>query len=191
MTVIQPMNVPLPVKLTVEQFMLLDESGAFDGYAKTELIEGAIYGMNSQYAAHAVAKTELARRLGNALADMGNPLRAVVEGTVAMPPDSAPEPDIALADIAPGQRIYIPLDKVALVVEIADSSVLFDMREKAQMYAKHGVPEYWVVEVPASQLHQLWSPSELGYRESRSIALGDRIESVTVPGLSVESDGLI
>ena len=47
MTAIRPVDVPQPAKLTIEQFELLDRSGAFDGYAKAELIEGAIYVMQS------------------------------------------------------------------------------------------------------------------------------------------------
>lgn len=191
MTVIEPLNVPRPVKLSIEQFQLLEKSGAFDGYAKTELIEGAIYAMNSQFTAHALAKSELGVRLAIALRALGSPLRMVVEGTVAMAPNSAPEPDIVLAEVVPGVRTYVALEAVALVVEVSDSSIAFDLEDKANLYAKHGVAEYWVLDVGANKLHQLWQPSPLGYEQGRSIELGEPIESVTIPGLAVESDGLI
>lgn len=191
MTVIQPLNVPQPVKLTVEQFEMLDASGAFDGYAKTELIDGAIYAMNSQYSAHALAKSELGVRLANALRALGSSLRMVVEGTVDMRPVSAPEPDISLAEVKPGIRTYLPLEAVALVVEVADSSIAFDLNEKAQLYAKHAVPEYWVLDLPGAMLHQLWQPTKSGYEQGRSLELGERIESVTIDGLTVESGGLV
>lgn len=191
MTVIQPLNVPHPVKLTLEQFELLERSGAFEGYAKTELIEGAIYAMNSQFVAHAYAKSQLAIRLGVALEALASPLKVIVEGTVAMPPSSAPEPDIALAAVGPGGRTYMPLDAVALVIEVSDSTSAFDLGEKAALYARNGVPEYWVLEMPAGTMHQLWNPSTEGYRDGRSIELGGRIESVTVAGLAVKSDALV
>lgn len=190
MTVIQPINVPLPVKLTIEQFELLDRSGAFDRYAKTELIEGAIYGMQGQFRPHSFAKSELAFRLRLALQTMGSSLIPIIEGSVAMPPLSAPEPDISVT-AAPRGEGYIPLDSVALAVEISDSTAAFDLRDKAALYASKGVPEYWVLEIPAATLHQFWSPAGGGYCESRSIPIGDRVESVTIPGLEVESDGLI
>jgi Uma2 family endonuclease len=173
MTVIQPVNVPQPVKLTVEQFEMLDGSGAFDGYAKTELIEGAIYAMNSQYSAHAVAKSELGVRLANALKAIGSPLRMVVEGTVDMRPVSAPEPDITLASVATGLRGYIPLPAVALAVEVADSSISFDLK------------------IPAAMLHQLWQPAGTGYEHGRSVPLGGLVASVTMPDLRIETEGLI
>lgn len=191
MTVIQPLNVPRTIKLTIEQFLMLEEAGAFEDYTKTELIEGAIYGMNAQYVAHAVAKSRLARRLGNALEAIGSRLDAVIEGTVAMPPHSAPEPDIALAEVTPGERVFIPLDMVALVVEVSDASISFDLAEKLEMYARHRVPEYWVLDLTTGTLHQLWSPSEGGYAEARSLEIGGSIESATIAGLRVETDGLI
>lgn len=191
MTAIQPLNVPRRVKLTIEQFQMLEDSGAFQGSAKTELIEGAIYTMNAQYVAHALAKTRLARRLGNALEAMGSRLDAVVEGTVAMPPDSAPEPDIAIAQVSPGDHSYISPDALALVVEVSDATAAFDLDEKARLYAQHGIAEYWVLELQAGTLHQLWEPTPIGYGQGRSSELGGRIESVTIPGLAVDSDGLI
>ena len=190
MTVIQPINVPLPVKLTIEQFELLDRSGAFDRYAKTELIEGAIYAMQGQFRPHSFAKSELHFRLRTALNSIGSSLMPIVEGSVAMPPLSAPEPDICVT-AAPRGEGYIPLDSVALAVEISDSTAAFDLKEKAALYASKGVPEYWVLEIPAATLHQFWSPAESLYRESRSTPVGERIESITIPGLAVESDGLI
>jgi Uma2 family endonuclease len=191
MSVIQPVNVPHPVKLTVEQFEMLDASGAFDGYAKTELIEGAIYAMNSQYSAHALAKSELGVRLAVALKALASPLRMIVEGTVDMRPVSAPEPDIALAELAVGVRAYIPLESVALIVEVSDSSIVFDLNEKADLYARHRVPEYWVLDLTAGMMHQLWEPGSAGFAKGRSVPLGDVIESITLPDLRVESDGLI
>ena len=190
MTVIQPINVPQRVKLTIEQFELLDRSGAFDGYAKTELIEGAIYAMEGQFRPHAFAKSELYFRLRTALDAINSPLMPIVEGSVAMPPLSAPEPDICVT-AAPRGEGYIPLDSVALAVEVSDSTAAFDLKDKAALYASKGVPEYWVLEIPAATLHQFWSPVAGSYRESRSVPVGEPIESITIAGLAVESDGLI
>jgi Uma2 family endonuclease len=189
MTAVQPINVPVPVKLTIEQFVLLDRSGAFDGYAKTELIEGAIYAMQGQFRPHAYAKTELAYRLRQALDALGSALYPIGEATVGMPPVSAPEPDISLTSAPIGEG-YVPLDSVALAIEIADSTAAFDLGQKALLYAKHAIPEYWVVEIPAQRIHLFWSPAESGYRESRTVTIGERLESVTIPGLAVETGGL-
>lgn len=190
MTVIEPINVPRPVKLNIEQFELLDRSGAFDGYAKTELIEGAIYAMQGQFRPHSYAKNELTYRLRRRLEEMGSHLLPQSEPTVAMPPSSAPEPDIVVTSEPKGES-YVPLGSVALVVEVSDSSIAFDLNDKAALYARHHVPEYWVLDIAAAAIHQFWAPGEAGYGEGRSVDLGNPIESVTIAGLAIESDGLI
>ncbi|HLL30553.1 MAG TPA: Uma2 family endonuclease [Allosphingosinicella sp.] len=93
--------------------------------------------------------------------------------------------------MTPGQRIYLPLDAVALVVEVSDASIAFDLGDKAVLYARHGDLEYWVLDLNTAQLHQFWTPRETGYGEARSVDLGGRIESITIPGHGVESGGLV
>lgn len=181
---------PQPVKLTVEQFELLDGSGAFDTYRKTELIEGAIYAMQGQFRPHTFAANELMFRLRMKLQEMGSNLMPLIEGTVRMPPFSAPQPDIAVTADPKGPG-YIPLNSMALVVEVSDSSASFDLNKKKALYARHAIPEYWVLEIRTSTLHQFWLPARSAYQQHRALSIGELIESVTIPGLVVESDGLI
>ncbi len=42
-----------------------------------------------------------------------------------------------------------------LLIEVSDSSLSTDLREKADLYAEAGVQEYWVVDIPASRIHVL------------------------------------
>lgn len=189
-TELKPLDAPEPLKLTLADFELLHRAGAFEGYRKVELIEGVLLTMSPQQRAHSFAANELAFRLRLALSAIGSSLLPLIEGTVAMPPRSAPEPDIALTDSPKGEG-YIPLESLALAVEVANSSVRFDLGAKAELYAKHAVPEYWVVDLRKRQIHQLWAPSETGYRERRAVAIGEPIESVCVPGLAVQTEGLV
>ena len=53
MTEHRPLNIaPLPVKLRVDDYLLLDSEGAFEEYRKTELIGGKVYYMNAQHRPH-------------------------------------------------------------------------------------------------------------------------------------------
>jgi len=191
MTVNRPLSAPRPLKLTLEDFLLLDEAGAFNGYRKVELIEGVLYTMNPQQTRHAVAKTDLAFRLYTALKALGSEFLPVVEGTVAMPPKSAPEPDIAVGQVVRGEKAYMPLSAVSFVVELSDSTLRYDLGKKKRLYARHLVPEYWVVDPEAGRIHQFWGANRDGYRQSRVHSLGEPIESVVVTGLMVETDGLV
>ncbi|MGF1550543.1 MAG: Uma2 family endonuclease [Sphingomonadaceae bacterium] len=190
MTEAVPLNTsPLPVRLRVEDYLLLDESGAFDAYAKTELIEGEIVYINAQHRPHALVKSELFFAIASALKASDSPLTAIVGGSVAMPDDSVPEPDIVLTAEPEGEGL-IPLESVALVVEVADTTLANDLGRKARLYARKGVPEYWLVDVKGGAVHQLWAPEGETYAEKREVKLGQRIEAATVDGLKVETEGL-
>jgi Uma2 family endonuclease len=183
-----PLNIsPLPVKLRLEDYLLLDDSGAFEAYRKTELIEGEVFFMNAQHRPHARIKSRLFRLIAEALD--GSNLEAVVEGSVAVPPINVPEPDIVVTSEAEGKGL-IPLTSVRLIVEVADATLKNDLTVKAAIYARHGVPEYWVVDVNAGIIHQLWHPDDASYGERREARFGARITAATIDGLSLETGGI-
>lgn len=188
MTEHQPLNTaPLPVKLRVEDYMLLDGSGAFEAYNKTELIEGEVYFMNAQHRPHARVKSRLMVALADAL--KGTDLEAVVEGSVEVPPHNVPEPDIVVTSEPEGEGL-IPLRSVRLIVEVSDSTLKTDLSVKAAIYAREAVPEYWVVDVNARVIHQMWAPQGEAYVERRKVAFGERVAAATVEGLVVETAGV-
>lgn len=190
MTELLPLNTsPLPVKLRVADYLLLDESGAFDAYRKTELIEGDVYFMNAQHRPHARIKSRLHVLLAAALVRSDAGIEAVVEGSVEIPPNNAPEPDIVLTSEADGDGL-IPLASVRLIVEVSDTTLLFDLNEKARVYASAGIPEYWVADVNGRMLHQLWAPDGDQYIDRRTIAFGNPIIAASLPDLTVETDRL-
>jgi Uma2 family endonuclease len=190
MTELLPLNTsPLPVKLRVEDYLLLDESGAFDAYRKTELIEGDVYFMNAQHRPHARLKSRLHILMAAALQKIDASLEAVVEGSIAMPPNNAPEPDIVVTSEAEGDGL-IPFASVRLIVEVSDATLSFDLGEKLNAYASASIPEYWVVDVNAKVIHQMWAPEGEAYAERREIAFGQAIDATTIEGLSIATTQL-
>ncbi len=185
-----PLNTsPLPLKLRIEDYLLLDRSGAFDAYAKTELIEGEIFFMNAQHRPHALAKMELYDALRDSLREIGSRLRPIVEASIAVPERSAPEPDIVVTSRPAGEGL-IPLSYVALVVEVSDTTLANDLGRKGTLYARHGIQEYWVADLNARMIHQMWAPEGEAYAERREVAFGERIEAATIDRLAVETDSL-
>lgn len=186
MTELRPLNnAHLPVKLRLEDYRMLDDAGAFEEYRKTELIDGELYFMNAQHRPHAAVKSRLFRILANALDERHLGWEAIVEGSIAIPPHNAPEPDIVITSEPEGTGL-IPLDSVRLIVEVSDATLAFDMQRKLAMYARNGVPEYWVVDVDARAIHQMWSPGGEAYAERRQVPLAGPITAATIPGLSAD-----
>ena len=178
---------PRSYRLRVEDFLLLDRSGVFDGLGRTELIDGEVLLMNAQHRPHARVKTRLGYALDRALA--GHAFELLIEPSVAMPPHDAPEPDLVVTDEPHGEGL-VPLRSVALIVEVSGSTLPFDRNTKAALYARHGVPEYWVADVNARLVHQMWDAAEGAYRSARTIAFGQPLSAATLADLTVATDDL-
>lgn len=176
-------NVPRVMRLRVDDFLVLNDAGAFQDYAKVELIEGEIFSMNAQYSRHALTKSRLAVLLSLALRDKAMTIEAIIELAVRLSDDSMPEPDIVLTCYKGDGPV--PLDTLALVVEVADTTLDFDLGRKRALYARHGVPEYCVVDVEGRTVHQHWSPDGDSYVQSRTLAFGEPLVAATIDGLSV------
>ena len=186
MTEVLPLNTtPLPVKLRIEDYLLLDRSGAFDAYAKTELIDGEIFYVGAQHRPHAWIKTQRFLAISAALRASQSPFEALVEASIAIPDRGVPEPDIVLTSEPEGEGL-LPLGTVALVIEVADTTLANDLGVKARLYARSGIPEYWVADVEGKVIHQLWAPEGDAYAQRREVASGARLEAATVAGLVVE-----
>lgn len=179
-------RVPRKVKLRVEDYLALDDAGAFQAYGKTELIEGEVVYRNAQHRPHARIKSRLFRLLADRLDELGGALEPLVEGSVAMPPYNVPEPDIAVTGEPEGEGL-IPLASLALVVEVADSTLRNDLNRKRRIYAREGVPEYWVVDVKKRLIHQMWGAAGKDYAEKRQIAFDEAIRSAVVSGLVIDT----
>ena len=180
---LEPSTRPQPVKLTVEDFLLLDESGAFANYAKTELIDGEIFAMNAQHSWHARTKTLLAVELNIALRAMNSNLEAWNEPSTRVSDHSLPEPDIAVTSYR--GRGIVPLESVAVLVEVADTSLDIDLGRKLRIYAEAAVPEYWVIDLNGGRVMRMWEPFGNSYAQSDEIFLGQPVASKTIFGLMV------
>ena len=181
---------PIKVKLRVEDFLLLDDAGAFVDYARTELIEGQVVTMSPEHRPHSQIKSRLHIALARALAEQTTGLEALVEGSVSMPPYNAPQPDISVTREPDGEG-FIPLASLALVIEVAATTLRNDLVRKRRIYAREGVPEYWVVDVERRVFHQMWRPTGATYAERREVPFGDPVQAATIPGLTVATGALV
>ena len=85
----------------------------------------------------------------------------------------------------------MPVETVALIVEVSDTTLDTDLGRKADLYAAAGVAEYWVIDLNENRALMHEFPEADGYRGQLDILLGEVLTSATVEGLSVESGRLI
>ena len=179
------------VKLTVEYFEVLDRAGVLDRHRRAELIDGSIVEMSPMGPRHSIVMTRILLALHNSLADIGSNVTAMSAPTIAMPPHNAPEPDITLARASIDQDGYVDQSAVVLAVEISVSTLRHDLNFKRDLYARGGLPEYWVVDVDGRQVHQFWSPVDGAYAETRIVPLAGELRSATLPDLVIDGSGIL
>src|SRR4051812_6877767 len=140
------MAVSVPKRLfTVEEYYEMARVGILKPDERVELLDGEIVTLEPKTAAISWCVIRLHRRLaalaGHAYMSVHQPLR--------LDRQCEPEPDIAvIRQDAPQDRHPGPSDAL-LVVEVADSSFSVDRRRKRPMYARAGIPEYWIVDLNA------------------------------------------
>jgi Uma2 family endonuclease len=108
-----------------------------------------------------------------------NPLR--------IPDYDEPEPDVVVARGSRGTYVsrHPGPEDVALVVEVADTSLMRDRGEKLSAYSRGGVPVYWIVNLtggtpPGSGQVEVYSDPDLEQGRYRGKAFHDRSSSVPV-----------
>ena len=95
--------------------------------------------------------------------------------------DHRPEPDLVWARKISAKRIRPTHSDILLIIEVADSSVEQDLGQKARLYAEHGIPEYWVVDLPSEQVHVHRIPQDGKYQAIQRFAKTSYISPVCQP----------
>lgn len=149
-------------RLDVDQYHRMAEAGVLAPDARVELIDGEIIDMAPIGTRHWSAVSRLNKWL---VGHVGDAALVSVQQSLRLGRQDEPEPDIAL--LKPRADFYagaLPTGADALlVIEVADSTVAFDLRTKARLYATHGVRVYWVIDLANDTLHVHAAPRDGGY----------------------------
>ncbi len=166
-----------PGQLTAKDFWLLAGSGAFELYARTELIEGEIWAVNSVWRWHSRTNVQFAVAITKGLEAAGVDLTVYGPGSIALSDDSVPEPNISVAVPETSANEPISLNAVRIAIELSDTTRAMDLGRKAQLYARHGIPEYWVADREEQCVVVHSSPTPMAMRwlnTSRSVRRSSR-----------------
>jgi Uma2 family endonuclease len=171
--------------LTVDDYYRMAEVGILAPDARVELIEGEIIDMAPPGSPHAAVVDRLTRIFVRAAGDAAivrvqNPVRLSVY--------SEPQPDLAL--LRPRDDFYAahhpqPADAL-LVVEVADSSLRFDRDTKMGLYAQHGIPEAWLVDLRGRRLIRYCAPQQGQYTVVDEPDLGSALRTTALPDIVLE-----
>jgi Uma2 family endonuclease len=174
---------------SVEEYQKLGEVGIFHEDDRVELLNGDIVIM----APIGIRHMKAVRRLNNILAKKyGDRCLVDVQNPVMIDGRSVPQPDILLLRPSADTRNSAPIpEDVLLLIEVADSSLLYDMREKRAAYARTGIAEYWLLDLTHNQIHVFRDPSAEGYAQEQVVRSGESVAPLAFADVSVSLDEIL
>jgi Uma2 family endonuclease len=184
-----PTTLDRPVARThrfdVDDYYRMAEAGILSGDDRVELIEGEIVDMAPIGSAHGGTVVGLTELVARAVAD--GEVLVSVQGPLRLDRRNEPQPDLMLLrPRADRYRNEHPTAAdVLLLVEVADSSLAFDRGPKLALYAKHGVPEVWIVDLAGRAVEICRAPGPEGYGSRERLGAGTAAPTL-VPKLAID-----
>lgn len=172
---------------TRREYDRLAEAGLFNPKEHVQLIEGEILTMTPQDSPHAVTIGKTQRALERAF---GQNVWVRIQMPLVVDPDSEPEPDLAVVPGEPGEYLKEHPRTALLVVEVADTTLSLDRERKTRVYARGGIPEYWIVNLAERCLEVYRGPvipldQPAAYRSSLKLGPSDTIAPLAAPTVSI------
>jgi len=167
---------------TREDYERMAEQGFFRPDERVELVDGVIFEMAPQNSWHAAA-IQAAQEVLHPIFRKGYSLR--IQMPLALGLESEPEPDLAV--VRGHWRDYRDSHPTmaVLILEVADSTVFHDRERKSALYARVGIPDYWILNRVDACLEVQRDPREGTYQTRRSLRAGDSISPLARPEASI------
>ena len=156
---------------------------------RVELLGGQMIVKEPQHSPHATAIQLVQRTLDRAFG-AGWSVRPQLP--IALAEDSEPEPDVCVVRGAPRDYRDAHPERPVLIVEVSLSRLGFDREHKGSLYARAGVPDYWIVNLPDRRVEIYREPvpdgaASFGWRFGRSVSVGpdQRISPLAAPAAEI------
>jgi len=150
-------------RLTVQEYHRMGEVGIFGEDDRVELIEGELIDMTPIGSAHAGKVNRLQAVLSRTLRD-----RAIVsvQNPVILGTESEPQPDVMVLKTREDfyESSHPRPQDVLLLIEVADTTDRYDRAVKVPLYARHGIPEVWLLDLQEERLEVYHGPEGGEYR---------------------------
>lgn len=157
---------------TRQQYEQMVEAGVLTTDDRVELIDGRIVPMSPQNSRHATS-VEMTRRALESVRPSSTLVRA--QFPLALGTASEPEPDLAVVPGAVENYVDQHPTEALLIAEVADSSLAKDREQKRRLYAQHGIPEYWIVNLVDRHLEVHRDPAAGDYKSKTTLERSDTV----------------
>ena len=176
-------------RLSVADYDRMAQAGILGEDDRCELIEGEIIDMTPIGLGHVSCVNRLnqlfaTHAAGKAIVSVQNPIRLNAQ--------SEPQPDIAVLRYRDDfYRDFHPTpEDVLLIVEVADASLRYDREIKLPLYARHGIPEVWIIDLQNGRVEIFRGPEGDRYRETFQPERNETVAPKSLPDCWVDLGSL-
>jgi Uma2 family endonuclease len=170
--------------ISADEYVRMAQAGVFSTDVRLELMDGEIIEMAPIGSAHAAVVNTLATLLNRAC---GESAIVSVQNPLVAGERSVPQPDLALLRMRADKYFseHPRAADVLLVIEVSDTTLRFDLEQKALLYARADVPELWVVDLESRAVHLQRMPTSSGYAQKTRASEADTIAAAMIPSASL------
>lgn len=176
-------------RFTVDEYHKLGSAGVLSEDDRIELVQGELIQMPPIGSVHAGIVGRLDRYFQ---ASLGASAVVWTQNPVTFPPDSEPQPDLALLKARADDYLStLPGSAdVLLIIEVADTTLAYDRDVKIPLYAKNGIPEAWLIDVAARRLELYRDPGGEGYRTLMRPDRDAMVSPLLLPHIAIDLKAL-
>ena len=167
---------------SVESYHQMAKAGLLNEMDRVELIEGELLDMAPIGSKHANWVNRLVEHL---VLQAQRRYRVSTQNPLVLGQRSEPQPDLMLLRARDYMDELPSAADVLLLVEVSDSTLDYDGDVKLGLYARHGVPEVWLLDVNRVELRVYREPVDGHYRLSQRLSSTDTAIPQTAPEISV------
>ncbi|MBD2435989.1 Uma2 family endonuclease [Nostoc sp. FACHB-110] len=167
-------------KFTVEQYHKMIESGILTENDRVELIRGEIIEMSPIGTKHAACVNRLINLLVQLL---GKRVIVAAQNPIALNNNSQPQPDVALLKLRDDfyETAHPQPQDIFLLIEVADSTVMYDREAKIPLYAEANIIEVWLIDINEQMVEVYQQPTAAGYQLMQQLTRG---QTLSIPAFT-------
>jgi Uma2 family endonuclease len=181
--------VSLPVRRwTCDEYLRMVQAGIIGPDEKVELLDGEVVTMTPQLGPHGGVIEVLTALL---IDQFGKAFRVRVQLPLHLGQKAMPEPDLAVVARSADPDPFSHPTHADLVIEVAESTLGKDRLRKGPLYARAGIPEYWIVDLTSDAVEVCRDPGEQGYRSVERLNRGQTIRPLAKPDIVLAVSGML
>ncbi len=183
-------------RFTVSDYHRMIEVSILTEDERVELMDGVILKMNPKRTRHSVVTSQIAKPFYPLVLNGKAVVR--VQDPIMLNDDTEPEPDVVV--VKPREDSYLsahpsPSD-VFLVIEVSDTTLVFDKEIKLPRYAASGIPEVWIFNLVDDRIEVYRDPLKLPdgttvYRTRTDLGKGETLIPHALPSLKIPVDDVL